>query len=109
MMPKVPVPREIVCGSHTYKVVLSHKATAELTDEGDFGEVNHRTMEVRINLSRPDTQKTEALLHEALHIAERVFASGENMSERQTRLLSEGLSQIIKGWGIEFNWDEVEC
>ena len=108
-MPKLPVPREIACGSHTYKVVLTNKDTEQLADDGTRGEVNHRTMEVRINLSRSDTQKTEALIHEALHIAERVFASGEDMTERQTRLLSEALAQIIKGWGIEFNWDDVEC
>ena len=106
-MPKLPVPRKIVCGSHSYKVVLSRKASNRLSDEGNHGDVNHRTMEVRINLRRPDSQKTEALIHEAIHIADTVFRSGEAMKETQICLLSEGMTQIIKGWGVGFDWDSV--
>ena len=107
-MSRIPVPKAIICGSHVYKVLLNAKKTAGLQDRDNRGEVNHRTQTVAINGGCPDSQKTEALIHEAIHVADYVFRSGEGLKETQVACLAEGLAQILAGWGIEIDWPKCQ-
>ena len=104
-MKKIKVGKTCQFGGHTYSI----KFDPGLQDDLDFGTVNSRTQEILINPVRPDSQKFEALIHEYLHISSHVFYHGEEeIMEKMIASLSEGMSQVRIGMGLELDWTEIK-
>ncbi len=103
-MNKLKVPDSIKLGGHKYKIILDY--SKKLIDEGSNGEVNYRKQEIRINATRPNSQKREALIHEILHCVNKVY-DGETSEEKTITRLSEGLNQVFDELGIEFKWRDI--
>lgn len=104
-MRKIKVPDSIKIGGHKYRIILD--SGKRLVDDNSNAEINHRKLEIRINATRPDSQKREALIHEILHGADRIFGDG-NISEAVIGTLSEGLNQAFDELGIRFKWSDIK-
>lgn len=101
---KVPVPKQIDIGGYHYSV---HFVEEQLRDAGDWGEINHRTLEIIINPARLDSQRREALIHEVLHLIEKVFLNVD-VEERTIHGIAEGLNQFFDQLGIDFDWSGIK-
>ena len=98
----IKVPPSIQVGSHTYTLWFK----PELSDELLAAQVNFRTQEIGINPSRPASETAEGLTHELLHIIDRVYC-GDRMGETLVTASSQGMAQVLKGLGIEFDWSLI--
>ena len=104
-MPVIKVPPQIMVGAHPYRIVLRN--SDRLTDEGVFGEVNHRTQTIEIRADRPPSQCLVSLLHEFIHTSANVF-SKDGLEEKFIDPIAQGLGQILSQLGIELDWTEVK-
>lgn len=96
------IPKTLQVGGHTYSIALKDG----LADDNERGLVNHRLQRIEINPQRPDSQKSEALIHETLHIINLVYANG-HLGEDGLSALSEGLFQLLQQLGIVFDWGSI--
>lgn len=101
-MHTIKVPQTIQVGGHIYSI--THKTI--LADENLHGDANHHTLTIGINPTRPPSQKLEALIHEWLHIIDHIYIPDE-LPETTIRGLSEGLTQILTGLGIQLDWSAI--
>jgi len=97
------VPQSITVGGHSYRIVLND----ELVDDNSCATVNHRKLRIEINPVRPPSQRTEAFIHELIHIIDRVYVNNE-LEERQIVGISEGLNQIISQLNIDLDWGDIK-
>ena len=104
-MPKIKVPDSIKIGGHKYKIILD--SSHRLLDGSLNAEVNHRKEEIRINATRPDSQRREALIHEILHCVDRVYLDN-TLDEKSITHTAEGLNQAFDELGIQFKWPDVK-
>lgn len=99
---KIKVPDTIKIGGHKYTIILDNGK--RMLDENIYGEINHRKLEIRINSTRPDSQRREALIHEILHGVDKVYDS--DCDEKTISHLSEGLNQTFDELDIQFKWQK---
>ena len=67
---KIKVPREIHLASHKYTVKFDPHMRH---DEACYGQVNHRRQEINIETSVPPSTRNQTLLHEVIHVVDRVY------------------------------------
>lgn len=99
---KVAIPPTTQVGGHKHEIVF----TKDLIDEGLYGRVNHRTLRIELNPVRPESQQMEALLHEIIHVVSGVYCNN-HLSEDDVSGVSEGLCQVMRQWGIEFDLSQI--
>lgn len=104
-MRKIKVPDAIKIGGHKYKIILD--TGKKMVDEAINGEINHRKQQIRINATRPDSQKREALLHEILHGVGHIYGDGGE-DEKVIKYMAEGLNQTLDELGIGFKWRDMK-
>jgi len=101
----VKVSSAIQIGGHLYQICFDH----DLQDRNDWGEVNHHTQLITINESRLASQRTEALVHELLHVISRIFYhSNDDVTEQLIGSMSEGLTQVFVELGVELDWSDIK-
>lgn len=99
---KLVIPVEFPIGGHTYSVVFN----ADLKDENDYARVNHRLQKIELNPARPRSQIVEALIHELLHVINKVYAN-TSLGEDDIAAISEGLLQVFNQLGIEIDFSKI--
>lgn len=100
---KVKIPKEIKITTHPYKI----KFTPHLTlDDGFSGTVNHRTLTIEIEPIIPQSRKLLALLHEVVHIINKVYCCG--LEEENVDRLASGIAEMLDSFGLEFDWVDIE-
>lgn len=104
-MAKIKVPDSIKIGGHKYRIILD--GGKRLIDEAINGEINHRKQQIRINTTRPDSQKQEALIHEILHGVSKIYGDSDE-DEKAITHLAEGLNQVFGELGIGFKWRDIK-
>lgn len=99
---KIKVPKEIQIGCHTYKICQA--GDTELF--GERGLVSHREEEITVNKANSPTTQNVNLIHESLHIIDRVWET--DLTEIRLSALAEGLGQLLfSNLGIELDWSEI--
>ncbi len=69
--------------------------------------MNHRNQIINIETSVPLSIRNQTLLHEVIHIVDRVYVC--RMDEDDLERLSNGLSELLfDNLGIELDWSEIE-
>lgn len=99
---KLVIPDKCQIGGHTYRVAFN----ASMKDEGDYGRVNHRLQKIELNPVRPESQRTEALIHEVLHVINSVYFD-RHLEEDAIAAISEGLLQVFQQLDIEVDWSQI--
>lgn len=101
---KVKVPREIKIATHTYRIAFDPHMRH---DEACYGQVNHREQVVNIESSVPPSQRDQTLIHEIVHIVDKVYVC--RMDEDDLERISNGIAELLfNNLGIEFVWDDIE-
>lgn len=101
---RILVPSKIQVGGHPYQIKLSKSIRAE---NGDNGDINHRTQLVRISTDVAASQQAQSLYHEILHAVNRIYCYGQ-IEERELDGAAEGLAQVLQQFGVELNWGSIE-
>ena len=100
---KVKVPSAIQFGAHLYHLFLSGDSSIAGADGTSY----HREERVIVNKEIPEMRRNVNLLHESLHIIDRVWDL--NLNEADVVRISEGLGQLLFGsLGIELDWSEIK-
>jgi len=102
MVTLIKVPRTIRIGGHQYTIVFSQG----VSDAGDYGRVNHRTLTIELAPERPMSQKAASLIHEILHIINNVY-NNRHCEEDDLDALAEGFNQVLEALGIELDWGDI--
>ena len=100
---KVKVPATIKIATHSYNVSFRpHLRTDEKLD----GFANHRTGELALEPEQPDSQKGVTLIHESIHIIQKIYEVG--IDENDTERLAQGLMELLaNNLGIELDWSDI--
>ena len=106
---KIKVPPQITFGCHTYQVVLGGDATVLDND----GVTAHPEEQIIINNTIPPSRRNTSLLHECLHVIERVWnlkaPEGRYVMEDIIECFGEGLGQVLfSNFGIELDWSDIK-
>ena len=99
---KLIVKKQYQVGGHIYTVVLD----ADLEKQNDWGVTDHISQRIYINPFRAESQMTESLIHELIHIVDEVFLHHE-LGEVHVSNLAQGLLQIIIQHEIKLDWSEI--
>ena len=100
---KVKVPKEIKIATHPYKVAYDSHLRH---DEACYGQVNHRNQKINIELSVPLSVKNQTLIHEIVHIVDKVYVC--RMDEDDLERISNGMAELLfNNLNIEFDWSEI--
>ena len=85
------VPSEVIIGGLTYTIRVDDSFT--LADES-FAAINYRTLEIRFRLKDVSAEQCQdTLLHEVIHGVNKVYWTGEELSEEWVSALTHGLYQ----------------
>lgn len=101
---KVPIPKEIKCGAHVYKVFYD---TDILLDRHNVGMAYHDDHLIGIESRLKETTKDQCFLHELLEVIKRIY--GVHMEHEDIDRVAEGFLDILRnGFHIEFDWSEIK-
>lgn len=101
-MLKIKVEKQYQVGGHIFTVVLD----PDLEKRKDWGVIDHLSLRIYINPTRPESQILESLVHELLHAIDGIFVA-DSLSEAQVSGLAQGLLQILTQHGVELDWSEI--
>lgn len=99
---KIMVKKQYQVGGHIYTVVLD----ADLEKQNDWGATDHTGQRIYINPFRAESQMTESLIHELVHVVNEVFLHHE-LAEAHVGSLAQGLLQVVIQHGIKLDWSEI--
>ncbi|KKL20173.1 hypothetical protein LCGC14_2458140 [marine sediment metagenome] len=97
------VPKTITIGTHTYRITFDPYL---ILDKGKRGNINHRTQWITIDPSLSGSVKNTTLVHEVLHIIQEVYSV--SLGEGDTDRIAEGIAEMLAGFGITFDWSDIE-
>ena len=95
-------PRTIEAGAREYKVIVDPLLQL---NEGLVGMCDHQKCEIRLLPRYFSSQLDETLWHEIVHAINVVFLN-DKLCEDVINPLGQGYSQVMKGIGITFEWEE---
>ena len=100
---KIKVPREVKIGTHTFRVRFDPHLKG---DEGNYGDINYRTEEIRIWADAPLSLRNEALLHEIIHLAQHIYRV--EISDPDIDRVAETIGQFLfNNLQIRFDWSDI--
>ena len=99
---KLVRPTQILVGAREYKVIVD--PLLQLT-EGLVGMCDQQKYEIRILPRFLSSQLDEVLWHEIGHAVNTVYLNGK-LCEDEVSACGSGLSQVMKGLGISFEWEK---
>ena len=104
---KVKVPREIEVAGFSITIDCSEESTKYLQSISLFGEYIRclRLLRIRNDLTQQEWANT--FWHEIEHIIDDLFL-GRKLEEEKIDVISNGLHQVAKQLGIEFDWSEIK-
>jgi len=101
---EIRIPKQIKIGAHSYKVSFNYHLKG--MGEADAA-TQHEWQKVFIAPELPPSQRTVSLLHEVLHIINKIYRCG--ITEENIDRLSEGLAEfLIDNLQIEFDWANIK-
>ena len=97
---KVVIPGNLRVGGFDYEVRVGGQTNAELEAVGLRG--SHSDFLKRIEIRDNVSEIGATFLHEVLHAIDCVYCASQ-LEENDIKLLGNGLYQVLKDMGIEFN------
>lgn len=91
-------------GGHPFRVILTNNI---MEDKGRIGEVDYKTITIKIAPHTVESQKTKALIHEFIHVVNQIY-NLEKLKESDVMQISEGLNQIFSQMNIELDWTDIK-
>lgn len=98
------VPKTVQVGCHVF--TIEYDKSKQLTDNGNYGEINYRLQHILLRGDRPASQRCEALIHELFHLVATVYKV--DIEEQEISLLAEGMAQALSSLGLSFDWKNLE-
>lgn len=98
----ITVPKVVRIGAHPYSISFNE----DIVENDHCGEVNHKKQEIYVRPGYKPDKLMEILLHELFHCINIVYCNsvlGEEMIDH----LGEGITQVLDGFGIEFDWTGI--
>jgi len=99
---KIVVKKQYQVGGHVYTIALD----PDLEKQDDLGATDHTGQRIYINPTRPESQMTEALIHELIHVVNVVFTQHE-LREPHVGGLAQGLLQLFIQHEIKLDWSDI--
>lgn len=95
---RIKIPDKVQVASHTYEINFVSNL---IRDEGDRGKLTPHRMLIELDDNMHESLTPVTFLHELLHVIDRHY-NCERLHEDDVLCLSEGLCQVLKDIGIEF-------
>ena len=102
---------------HTIKIqrefkVLSHSWVTKfekhhIRDDGNRGSAHWHLQTLLIDDDMHPDNVVVTYVHERLHIMDR-YMLNDALDENTTAVLAEAIAPMLREWGIEFYWSEIE-
>ena len=97
----VPFPHSIQVGGLEYQVVIDPKL---LEKEGIVGLCSHNELKISLFPLLRGLMNIN-FWHESIYCIDKVFFHNK-LDETETNALANGIYQVLKGMGIEIDWEE---
>ncbi len=103
-MPKVDVSKGIEVGPSHYSVVCGEDTNKELESKAVYGDCAGLLRRIRVATNTSEEQFSTTFLHESLEAINDIWCNSKLEHELLTNL-ANGLSQVLRGLGISFKFD----